>query len=95
MRDLSLFVLYGRDYRVGPVEGAGFFLVLVDIPPGLAGEYRLPEVLVILIDYLSGILEVPKGNVQIVSGESSRMKTLRIAGFSLKEIREKLDAAML
>jgi uncharacterized protein (TIGR00251 family) len=46
----------------------------------------------LLIDYLSGILEVPKGNVQIVSGESSRMKTLRIAGISLKEIHDKIAA---
>ena len=48
-----------------------------------------------LIDYISVILEVPKGSVQIVSGESSRMKTLRIDGRSLEEIRQRLDAAML
>ena len=48
-----------------------------------------------LIDYLSVILEVPKGSVQIVSGESSRMKTLRIDGRSPEEIHGRLDAAML
>jgi len=45
-----------------------------------------------LIDYIAGILEVPKRNVQIVSGESSRLKTLLIAGLSLKEIHERLEA---
>lgn len=45
-----------------------------------------------LIDYIAGILEVPKGSVQITSGKSSRLKTLLIDGLSLKEIHERLEA---
>lgn len=45
-----------------------------------------------LIAYIAEILEVPKGNVLIVSGRSSRLKTLLIAGLSLKEIHDKIAA---
>jgi len=47
-----------------------------------------------LIDYIAGILDVSKGNVQIVSGESSRLKTLLIAGLSLKETHDKIAAKL-
>jgi uncharacterized protein (TIGR00251 family) len=47
-----------------------------------------------LIDYIAELLKVPRGSVQIVSGKSSRQKTLLIDGLSLKEIHERLDAEL-
>lgn len=47
-----------------------------------------------LIGYLSDLLEVPKGKVLILSGETSKMKTLGIAGLSAEELHKRLDAAM-
>ncbi|RJR32738.1 MAG: DUF167 domain-containing protein [Desulfobacteraceae bacterium] len=47
-----------------------------------------------LIEYLSGLLEVPKGMVLILSGETSRMKILGVAGLSAEELQRRLDSAM-
>ncbi len=44
-----------------------------------------------LIKFLSDILDVPKNRIQIISGEKSRLKTLRISGLEPDEIQTRLS----
>jgi uncharacterized protein (TIGR00251 family) len=44
-----------------------------------------------LIDLLAKRLGVPKGNIEIVSGKSSRDKSVRIHGLSLEAVALLLD----
>ena len=39
-----------------------------------------------LIEVLSKKLKVPKGNIEITSGERSRLKTVRIQGLTLEQV---------
>jgi uncharacterized protein (TIGR00251 family) len=43
-----------------------------------------------LIEFIAGLLAVPKGDIEIISGATSRLKTLQIRGVSLKEMHERL-----
>jgi len=43
-----------------------------------------------LIKFLSKILKVSKSQIEIVQGETSRTKTLRINGITIKQIQERL-----
>jgi uncharacterized protein len=43
-----------------------------------------------VVDFFSEILSVPRASVQIVSGERSRNKIIRIAGWSGAEVQRKL-----
>jgi hypothetical protein len=45
-----------------------------------------------LADFLADLLGVLKEDVEILSGKSSRLKTLRIKGLSLQEIQDKIAA---
>lgn len=42
------------------------------------------------IEYLAKFLKVPKSAIQIIAGDKSRHKTLRIAGVTAEEIRSLL-----
>jgi len=44
-----------------------------------------------LIRFLSELLDIPKGDVQIVSGERSRRKRVRIANISKQEFQELIN----
>jgi uncharacterized protein (TIGR00251 family) len=46
-----------------------------------------------LVALLADKLRIRKGRVQIVSGRSSRTKTVRIEGFSARELRSALAAS--
>ena len=61
------------------------FKVKVTAPPveGKANEA--------LITLLSKKLGIPKGRIEIVSGKSSRMKSIRVEGLSIDEITENLE----
>jgi uncharacterized protein len=43
-----------------------------------------------VVDFFSDILSVPRASVQVVSGERSRNKIVRIAGCSGAEVQRKL-----
>jgi len=43
-----------------------------------------------LIDFLAGKLGVKRGTVQIITGRSSAVKTVEVAGFTPERVREKL-----
>jgi uncharacterized protein len=43
-----------------------------------------------VIEFLSGILSVPRSSVQLVAGEQSRNKIVRIAGCSSAEVQRRL-----
>jgi uncharacterized protein len=42
------------------------------------------------VEFFAGVLEVPRSSVTIASGETSRRKTIRVAGLSAEEFRKKL-----
>ena len=44
-----------------------------------------------LIDFLAETLDIPKSAIQIVSGKSSRLKTLRIEGITQDQIKRLLN----
>ncbi len=44
-----------------------------------------------LIHYLAEVLDVPRRNVTIISGQRSRNKVVRIDGVSVEEIASKLN----
>lgn len=44
-----------------------------------------------LIDYLSGLLGIRKAQVEIIKGETSRQKTVKITGITMRDIK-KLEA---
>jgi len=43
-----------------------------------------------VVDFFSEILSVPRASVQVVAGERSRNKLIRIAGWSGSEVQRKL-----
>ncbi len=43
-----------------------------------------------LISFLADILEIPKRNVSLLSGTSSRKKRVSIEGITLEELKEKI-----
>ena len=43
-----------------------------------------------VVELLSKALKVPKSSIEIVRGESSRIKTVRIEGIDLAKLQEKL-----
>jgi uncharacterized protein (TIGR00251 family) len=63
----------------------GIFKVKLSAPPVEGKANRA------LIDFLAGILGLPKGNIEIVSGKRSRLKSVRIAGCSLEEVEDLLS----
>jgi uncharacterized protein (TIGR00251 family) len=44
-----------------------------------------------LINLLSKRLQIPKSRIEIVMGEKSKQKTIRVQGFSLKDFKQKID----
>lgn len=48
-----------------------------------------------LFRFLSKLLGVPKSRLQLLRGESSKMKDLRIEGITLEFLRQKLDKETL
>jgi uncharacterized protein (TIGR00251 family) len=44
-----------------------------------------------LIDLLAKKLGVPKSHIEIISGKSSRLKSIRIDGLSIEEITRKVE----
>jgi uncharacterized protein (TIGR00251 family) len=44
-----------------------------------------------LIDYLASLLNIPKSNISLLSGKTSRLKRLAIVGISQDELRKKLE----
>lgn len=47
----------------------------------------------LLIKYIADLLGLRKQDVQLVSGDKSREKTLRISGLSLEDIKTRLKTA--
>jgi uncharacterized protein (TIGR00251 family) len=45
-----------------------------------------------IIDFFSGMLNIPKSSLRILAGAKSRGKTLQIRGVSLLEFRKRLSA---
>jgi len=43
-----------------------------------------------VVELLSKTLKVPKSSIEIVRGETSRVKTVRIEGIDLAKLQEKL-----
>jgi uncharacterized protein (TIGR00251 family) len=44
-----------------------------------------------LINLLSKRLQIPKSRIEIVMGDKSKQKTIRVQGFSLKDFKQKID----
>ena len=47
-----------------------------------------------LVRLLADVLDVRQGQVEIVSGERSRHKTVRISGIAPQELHRRVDAAI-
>jgi uncharacterized protein len=45
-----------------------------------------------LIDFLSGVLDIPKNRITVVRGETGRDKVLAISGLTLDEVNKRLAA---
>ena len=43
-----------------------------------------------LIEFLAGVFEIPRSSITIASGETSRLKTVRITGVSKEAIEARL-----
>ena len=69
--------------QIGKVE-EGRLKIKVTVPPegGKANQK--------VVELLSKALKVPKSNIEIVRGETSRIKLVRIEGTSLATLQEKL-----
>ncbi len=65
----------------------GVLLVRVTAPPAEGQANRA------VVEALAKSLGVPKSSIRIVSGESSRLKTVEIRGISRNEIEDRLAAA--
>lgn len=76
----------GRNQVVG--EHNGRLKVKVQSPPVEGAANKL------LIEFFSKILKTPKKNIQIVRGESSRQKTVAVAGIELDQAKERLQIAV-
>ena len=63
--------------------------------PQLAARAQDGEANKCLIAFLSPILNVPKSNIQILSGQTSRYKKIGILGVSESQAIEKLNASSL
>ncbi len=46
------------------------------------------------LKFLSKILKAPKSNMEIIQGEKSRQKSIRIGGVGVDELEERLDALL-
>lgn len=44
-----------------------------------------------LINYLARLLDIPKKNIKLLKGESSRHKLIEISGLNAEELLEKLN----
>lgn len=44
-----------------------------------------------LIDFMSSLLEIPRRNIQISAGYTSRLKTLELTGLSLREFQARIE----
>jgi uncharacterized protein YggU (UPF0235/DUF167 family) len=44
-----------------------------------------------LIDFLSTLLDIPKRDITILSGETSRQKRVKITGLTAAAVQERLD----
>ena len=44
-----------------------------------------------LIKFLAEILEVSRGQIEIISGEKSKQKTMRVRGITIAQIKEKIE----
>jgi uncharacterized protein (TIGR00251 family) len=42
------------------------------------------------IEFFANLLEVPRSSVTIASGQTSRLKVIRVAGLSAQELRQRL-----
>ena len=67
-----------RNLVVGVEQG--FLKIKLQAPPveGAANEA--------VVEFLAGLLEIPKRSITLVSGQASRHKVVRIAGLSVAEI---------
>lgn len=43
------------------------------------------------IEFLAGLLKVPRSSITIAAGESSRRKVIRVAGLTAEQVRERLQ----
>ena len=43
------------------------------------------------VDFLADLLDLPRSSITIVSGQSSRSKVIRVAGYTLQGLRAKLN----
>ncbi|MEJ5297675.1 MAG: DUF167 domain-containing protein [Armatimonadota bacterium] len=77
-----------RSSRESVAPGAdGTVHVRVNAPPAEGQANRA------VVEALARALRVPKSNISIVSGETSRTKTVEIRGISRNEIQERLPPA--
>lgn len=70
--------------RFGPVHGDRI-KVAVTAPPvdGAANDA--------VVALLARVFECPRRDIEVVMGQSSRRKTVRIAGVSANDVQERLD----
>jgi hypothetical protein len=72
-----------RNQIVG--EQAGVLKVKLTAPP-VEGEANAA-----LVDFLSGYLKVPRKDINLIKGETSRHKIIEILGISSEELMRKID----
>lgn len=48
-----------------------------------------------LVWYLASILDVGKSKIQVVRGETSRHKSIRVTGVTVEDIREKIRSHLI
>jgi uncharacterized protein len=74
----------GRSGAAGTRDNA--FLIRLNAPP-VEGAANTE-----LIDLLADLLDVPKRNVTIVSGERSRLKRVRVIGVTAEYVAQRLSS---
>jgi uncharacterized protein (TIGR00251 family) len=81
--DIKVIPRAGRTELAGTRDGA-LLIRLAAAPVEGAANHAL-------IDFLADLLDLPKRNIAIVSGETSRQKRVKITGVTASAVQDRLD----
>jgi uncharacterized protein (TIGR00251 family) len=81
--DIKVIPRAGRTALAGTRDGAVLIRLAAAPVEGAANSA--------LIAFLADILDIPKRNIAIVAGETSRQKRVKITGVTASAVQERLD----
>jgi len=81
--DIKVIPRAGRSELAGTRDGAILIRLAAAPVDGAANTA--------LIDFLSDVLDVPKRNIAILTGETSRQKRVKITGVTAAAVQERID----